>query len=85
MEVKTLYNIATKQKPIQENTEEEKLGEQDFPPQYLEIKEGKRELNESKAPEWMDAKIKIKEVNIAKDGQPKMVGIGDYWSDQQTI
>ena len=32
----------------------------------------------------MDANIKIKEVNIAKDGQPKMSRIGDYWSDQQT-
>ena len=33
----------------------------------------------------MDAKIKIKEVNIAKDGQPKMARISDYWSKQQTI
>lgn len=32
----------------------------------------------------MDANIKIKEVNIANEGQPKMVRIGDYWSDQQT-
>ena len=32
----------------------------------------------------MDAKIKIKEVNIAKDGQPKMARINDYWSEQQT-
>ena len=32
----------------------------------------------------MDAKIKIKEVNIAKNGQPKMARIGDYWSEQQT-
>ena len=27
----------------------------------------------------MDAKIKIKEVNIAKDGEPKMARIIDYW------
>ena len=33
----------------------------------------------------MDANIKIKEVNIAKDGQPKMSRIGDYWSEQQTM
>ena len=32
----------------------------------------------------MDAKIKIKEVNIAKDDQPKMARISDYWSEQQT-
>ena len=32
----------------------------------------------------MDAKIKIKEVNTASEGQPKMERIGDYWSDEQT-
>ena len=32
----------------------------------------------------MDAKIKIKEVNIAKEGQPKMAKITDYWLEQQT-
>ena len=32
----------------------------------------------------MDGKIKIKEVNIANEGQPKMARIGDYWPDQQT-
>ena len=33
----------------------------------------------------MDAKIKIKEVNIAKEGQPKMARIIDNWSEQQKI
>ena len=32
----------------------------------------------------MDAKIKIKEINIAKEGPPKMSRIRDYWSEQQT-
>ena len=32
----------------------------------------------------MDANIKIKEVNIFKEGQQKMARIGDYWSEQQT-
>ena len=32
----------------------------------------------------MDVSIKIKEVNISKEGQPKMARIGDYWSKQQT-
>ena len=32
----------------------------------------------------MDANIKIKEVNIANEGQQKMAKIGDYWSKQQT-
>ena len=40
--VKTLYKIKTEQKPTEENIEEEKPGEQDFPPQYSEIKEGKK-------------------------------------------
>ena len=75
-EIKILYKISTKQKLDQDNTQEENLGEQDFPTQYSEIK-GKREINESKAPQWMDASIKIKEVNIAKEGQPKMARIGD--------
>ena len=66
---------------IIENIEEEKPGEQDFPPQYFELNEGKRDLDETKAPEWMDAKIKIKEINIAKEGDPKMARIGDYWSE----
>ena len=82
--IKTLYKISTEQKPDQENTKEEKLGEQAFPPQYSEIKEGEQEIYESKAPEWMDVNIKIKELNIAKEGEPKMARIGDYWSDQQT-
>ena len=42
------------------------------------MKEGKRDINESREPEWMDAKIKIKEVNIANEGSPKMARIGDY-------
>ena len=50
IKVKTLYKIETEEKPTKENIEEEKLGEQDFPPQYSEIKEGKRELDETKAP-----------------------------------
>ena len=40
----------------------------------------------------MDVKIKIKEINIAREGAPKMAKecapkmarIGDYWFDQQT-
>ena len=82
--IKPLNKISTEQKLDHDNTQEEKLGEQDFPPQYSKIKEGKREINESKALEWMDASIKIKEVNIAKEGQPKMANIGDYWLEQQT-
>ena len=82
IKVKTLYKIETEEKPTKENIEEEKPGDQDFPPQYSKIKEGKRDLDETKASEWMDAEIKIKEINIAKEGDPKMARIGDYWSEQ---
>ena len=70
-----MYKISTEKKLDQDNTEEEKLGEQDFSPHYLEIKEGKRDINESKAPKWMDAKIKIKDINITNEGQPKWPGL----------
>ena len=46
--------------------------------------EGERQLDESKAPEWMDVEIKTKEFNILIDDLPKMDRIGDYWSDKQT-
>ena len=78
IKVKTLYKIETEEMPTIENIEEEKPREQDFQPQYSEIKEGKRYLDETKAPEWMDAKIKTKEINIAKEGDPKMARICDY-------
>ena len=32
------------------NHQEEEEGERDFPPQYTKIKEGKRKINETKAP-----------------------------------
>ena len=81
IKVKTLYKIETEEKPTIESIAEEKPREQDFPPQYSKIKQGKRDVDESKAPKWMDAKIKIKEINIAKEGNPKMAKIGDYWSE----
>jgi hypothetical protein len=44
--------------------------------------EGECQLDESKAPEWMDVEIKTKEFNILIDDLPKMDRIGDYWSDK---
>ena len=79
-----MYKISTEKKSEQDNTEEEKMREQDFLPPLLRNQRGKRDINDPKAPEWMDAKIKIKEVNSANEGQPKMDRIWDYWSDQQT-
>ena len=73
-----MYKISTEKKSKQDNLEEEKQGEKDSPPHYSEIKEGKRDIDESQAPKCMDAKIKIKEINIATEGQPKMARIGEY-------
>lgn len=83
-QLKTLYQISIKKKPEKDKLEEEERGEKEYPPHYWETKEGEMHINESKAPKWMDVKIKIKEFNTAIEGWPKMARIGDYWSEQQT-
>ena len=50
----------------------------DFPPAFSQFNEGIRQINESKAPKWMDAKIKIKQVDISNDDRPKLAKIKDY-------
>ena len=55
-----------------------------FPATFSQFKEGFRPINEAKAPEWLDAKVKIREFDISNDDRPKMAKIGDYWSDEQT-
>ena len=56
----------------------------DFPATFSQFKEGSRPINEAKALEWLDAKVKTKEVDISNDDRPKIANIGDYWNDQQT-
>ena len=51
---------------------------------FSHFKEGTRYINEIKAPEWMDAKVKTKEIDISNDNRPKMENIGDCWSEEQT-
>ena len=55
-----------------------------FPTTFSQFTEGIRSINEAKAPEWLDAKVKTKEVNISNDDRPKIAKIGDYWNEQQT-
>ena len=50
---------------------------------FSQFKEGKRQIKESKAPKWMDAKFKLKEVGMSNDKKPKMEKIGDYWNEEQ--
>ena len=56
----------------------------EFPTTSSQFKEGIQPINESKAPEWLDAKVKTKEFDISNDDRPKMAKIGDYWSEEQT-
>ena len=44
----------------------------DFPATFSQFKEGSRPINEAKAPEWLDAKVKTKEFDISNDDRPKM-------------
>ena len=55
-----------------------------FPTIFSQFKEGIRLINEAKAPEWLDAKVKTKEFDISNDEQPKLEIIGDYSSEEQT-
>ena len=50
----------------------------DFPTTFSQFKEGIWPINEAKAPEWLDAKVKTKEVDISNDDRPKLAKIGDY-------
>jgi hypothetical protein len=57
--------------------DEEDVEKTNFPPRYNEIIKGEWELDESKAPKWMDVEIKMREFEISIDGWKKMARIGD--------
>ena len=50
----------------------------DFPTTFSQFKEGSLPINETKAPEWLDAKVKTKEVDILTDDRPNIAKLGDY-------
>ena len=54
-----------------------------FPVTFSQFKEGSWPINEAKAPEWLDAKIKTKEFDISNDDRPKMEKNGEYWNEEQ--
>ena len=56
----------------------------DFPATFSQFKEGIRPINETKEPEWLDAKVKIIEFDISNDDRPKIAKIGDYWTEAHT-
>ena len=39
----------------------------DFPTIFSQFKEGSRPINEAKASEWLDAKIKTREMDLSND------------------
>ena len=63
----------------------DKMTAADFPATFSQFKEGSCPINETKAPEWIDAKVKTKEVDISNDDRPKLAKNGDYWNEHQTI
>ena len=56
----------------------------EFPATFSQFKEGSRPINETKAPEWLDAKAKTKVVYISTNDRQKIAKIRDYWSEEQT-
>lgn len=57
--------------------QEEGGGKRVFLASYTFVKEDDRQINEEKAPEWMDVEIKTKEVDISNNDRPKLAKIGD--------
>ena len=74
-----MLRVATTDKP-----DLDRMTAADFPATFSQFKEGSRQINEAKAPEWLDAKVRTKEVDISNDDRPKIAKIGDYWNEQQT-
>ena len=55
--VKTIFKIESTDK-----NDIDRMIATDFPTTFSQFKEGTRQINESKALEWMDAKVKTKEI-----------------------
>ena len=55
----------------------------DFPATFSQFKEGIQLINEAKALEWLDAKVKTKEFDISNDERPKMAKFGENQREEQ--
>ena len=60
--IRTVFKVETTDK---EDTDI--MTASDFLATFSQFKEGRRPINEAKAPEWLDAKVKIREVDISND------------------
>ena len=66
--VKTTKPICTILKVETTNKQDtDRMTAADFPTTFSQSKEGSRPINEAKAPEWPDAKVKSKEFDISSD------------------
>ena len=75
---KPIYTILKVKKTDKQDTD--RMTVPNFPATFSQFKEGSQPINEAKAPEWLDAKVKTKEFDISNDDRPKMAKIGDYQS-----
>ena len=57
--IRTILKVATTDKQ-----DTERMTAADFPTTFSQFKEGSRPINEAKAPEWLDAKVKTREFDI---------------------
>ena len=63
--MKPIYTIVKVETTDKQDTN--RMTAADFPATFSQFKEGSRPINEAKAPEWLDAKVKTKEFNISND------------------
>ena len=77
--IRTVLKIDTADK---EDTDQ--MTAADFPATFSQFNGGSQLINETKDHEWLDTKVKIKEVNISNDDRPKIAKIEDYWTEAQT-
>ena len=78
--ITTIFKVETTAKE-----DPKRLTTNDFPPTFSQFKEGSLKINETKAPQWIDVKIKTKQVGIYNDERPKTTNIGNYQNEEQTI
>ena len=65
--IRTVLKVETNDKK-----DNDRMTAADFPATFSQFKEGIRPINEAKALEWLDAKIKTREVDISNDDRPKI-------------
>ena len=70
---------------MEEKNPNPEIMEEDFPIAFTKIKEGEQKLEETQPPDWMNAEIKTREVEISNDDRPKIAKIRDYWSEEQFV